>query len=411
MMKPITLAILGGGGRGGLVADWVQRNTHAASVVAIAEPDPQRRRKIAEQHHLSADQQFESWEQLLARPRLADAVCNMLMDRLHLPAAIQALERGYHMLLEKPMATTLADCQAIEAAYRRSGKVVSICHSMRYSPVYSQIKQLVDSGVIGQIVSFDQLEGVDPRHQSHSFVRGNWGNVERSAFMLLTKSCHDVDILAWLVGKPCQQVSSFGSLSYFRVENCPPGAPARCTDGCPHEAECIYSALKLYANPSPRDWYAWHAGFANQPQAQVIQALKTSPYGRCVWRCDNDVVDHQVIAFQFEGGVTGTFTMTAFASGGRYLRLHGTLGMIRMEGDKNQIEVTRWSDYARSQMTIPFGEGGHGGLDDILISNFVQAVQAGDPKAVLTSPTESLATHRIAFAAEQSRREGRTIEL
>ena len=221
--KPITVAILGGGGRGGVVSDWCQRHPYAAKVVAVAEPLAERRQRIAERNQIAADMQFESWEQLLAKPKLADAVCNMLMDRLHLPAALKALGKGYHMLLEKPMATSLEDCTAIERAAVSSGKVVSVCHSMRYGPVYQEVKRLIDSGAIGDVVSFDQLEAVDPRHQSHSFVRGNWGNEGAASFMLLAKSCHDMDFLAWLIGKPCRKVSSFGTLSHFNKANCPDG--------------------------------------------------------------------------------------------------------------------------------------------------------------------------------------------
>ena len=192
--------------------------------------------------------QFARWEDLLARPKLADVAIITLMDRLHAPAALRALELGYDMLLEKPMAVTLADCRAIDAACGRGGRIVSVCHSLRYHPTYAAIKQLLNDGAIGDVMSIDQLEGVDPTHQAHSFVRGNWGNESRSTFMLLAKSCHDVDIICYLVGRDCLRVSSFGRLSHFTHANKPAGAPHRCIDGCPVENQCPYSALKHYAD-------------------------------------------------------------------------------------------------------------------------------------------------------------------
>ena len=403
-------AILGGGGRGNLFSEWLHAHPHAGNVVAIAEPNSERRKKIAERHRIPADRQFEDWKDLLARPKFADAILNGLMDKLHAPSATLALNKGYHMLLEKPMATTLEDCIAIDRARRENKRIVSVCHSLRYHVVYAEVKRLLKEGVIGRLMSFDQLEGVEHIHQSHSFVRGNWGNEGRSTFMLMAKSCHDIDILAYLTGKPCRRVSSFGELSYFRKENMPAGAPERCTDGCPVESTCPYSAYKVYL--APKAPWVWHTTMAGKPFEQQLEELKTtSPYGRCVYRCDNDVVDHQVVNFEFESGITGTFTMTAFNAGGRYLRLHGTHGSIKAETDSNSIELHRFADNTRTKIEIPHQSGGHGGADHKLMENFVFALRTEDPGAVLTTTEESLASHKIVFAAEQSRREKRVVEL
>jgi len=405
-----TFAILGVGSRGQTFSHWVWEHPQAGRVVAIAEPIEDRRRKIAEQHAIPPQRQFTSWEQLLDQPRLADVIIDALMDRLHAPSAIRALDKGYHMLLEKPMATTLAECVAIDEARRRNNRIVSVCHSLRYHAVYAEVKRMLKSGAIGRLMSFDQVEGVDPVHQSHSFVRGNWGNEQRTCFILMTKSCHDIDILAYLADARCVRVSSFGALSHFRKENAPPGATARCTDGCPAEAQCPYSAIKIYVSPA-LGWYDEAAGFADWPRERRMEALRSDRYGVCVYQADNDVLDHQVVAFEFEGGITGTFTMTAFAPPGRHLRLHGTEGQLRADIDENAIELVRFSDRAVTKIEFPRQSGTHGGGDSNVMEGLLNALRANDPDAVLTTTAQSLATHRIVFAAERSRREGRVVEI
>ena len=416
MSQDITFAILGAGGQGSMFSRWIREHRDGARVVAVADPDPIKRQRVAGDHKLPADAQFERWEDLLAKPKLADVIINTTMDRMHLESSVKAMSMGYHLLLEKPMATSLEECVAIDKARRQYNRIVAIDHSMRYSALYQELKRLLETGVIGELVSFDQLEAVEHIHQSHSFVRGNWGNEARSTFMLLAKSCHDVDILAHLAAKPCLRVSSFGSLQYFNRPHAPKGAPPFCSDGCPVEASCAYSSLKIYAakndhtagHKSP--WVARHAGIIQETYEERLQALKHTNFDRCVFQTDNDVVDHQVVAFEFEGGLTGTFTMTAFTPfGGRFLRLHGTHGYIRAESDTNSIEIHRHADCKVDRITIPSNP--HDGADGRVMRNFMDALGRNDPTLVLTPTDESLRTHTIAFAAEKSRREKRTVEI
>jgi predicted dehydrogenase len=236
--RALTFAILGCGARGQTFARWIAEHPADGRVVAIAEPREDRQTLVGDLCQVPGAQRFSSWEEVLARPRMADVIVNTLMDQLHAPSAVKALELGYHMLLEKPMAVTLEDCISIDRAQRANDRMVSVCHSLRYQGTYREVKRLLDAGEIGTIVSIDQLEGVDPVHQSHSFVRGNWGNESRATFMLMAKSCHDVDVLLYLVGRDCLRVSSFGGLTHFVRAAKPPGAPARCSDGCPHETDC-----------------------------------------------------------------------------------------------------------------------------------------------------------------------------
>jgi predicted dehydrogenase len=408
---PVTFAVLGCGARGQQFADWVVRHPQAARVLAVADPSVERRDRIGDQHEIPAELRFCAWENLLARPRLADAVINTLMDRLHAPAGIAALGLGYHMLLEKPMAVSLADCIALEETRRGNSRITSVCHSLRYHPTYRRVKQLVDAGAIGQVMSIDQLEGVEPVHQAHSFVRGNWGNEARSTFMLLAKSCHDIDILMHLVDRPCLRVSSFGSLSHFTADNKPAGAPERCSDGCRHEVECPYSALKVYGQG--KSW-GRYIGLDRLTQDQRDDFVRTSDYGKCVYGTDNDVVDHQVVSFEFEGGATGTFTMTAFAPAGRKLRVHGSHGFISADVEKRRIELHRsWGPGAGVELIdVPqVSQGTHDGCDDLIMESLVGAIRANDPSLVLTGSSESLRTHTVAFAAEIARCERRVVEI
>jgi predicted dehydrogenase len=407
---PVSFAILGCGARGQGAANWISTHPQDATVLAVAEPLEDRRNLVGDAHKVPTHLRFSSWEDLLARPKLADAVIVTLMDAQHAAAAIPALDLGYQMLLEKPMAISLTDCIAIDAAADRNHSVVSVCHSLRYQVTYRRVKTLIDSNAIGKVVSIDQLEGVEPVHQAHSFVRGNWGNESRSTFMLLAKSCHDIDILMHLVGKNCSRVSSFGRLSHFTRSQRPTGAPGRCSDGCPHEEDCPYSALKIYGQPQ-----GWgnYIGLGRLTQLERDEFVRTSPYGRCVYDTDNDAVDHQVVSFEFEDGATGTFTMTAFAPAGRKLRVHGTHGFIQADVDERKIELHRFWGPSSGIETIelPAQDGGHGGGDSNVMASLIHAIRERDPSAVLTGTGESLRTHAVAFAAELSRRERRTVEV
>ncbi|HEY3328657.1 MAG TPA: Gfo/Idh/MocA family oxidoreductase [Capsulimonadaceae bacterium] len=412
MQDSFTFAILGAGGRGQGFAQWIAEHPQVGRVVAVADPDPDRRKIVADMHRIPESMQFETWEELLDRPQLADAALNTLMDRLHAPAAVKALAAGYHMLLEKPMAVTYEDCVAIDETARRYNRIVCVCHSMQYHQTYAEAKRLVRSGAIGDLVTFDHLEPVNPYHQAHSFVRGNWGNEGRSSNMLLAKSCHDIDLIADIVDRKCERVSSFGSLTYFRPEYAPQGATMRCMDGCPAEEACSYSALKFYLQPNPK-WPSCAGYLAGLPIAEKIDALKVGPFGRCVYHCDNDVVDHQVVNFEFDGGVTGTFTMTAFRDHGvgRMMRLHGTDGYLQVAINTNTIDWLRYSDERQATITLPAMDGGHGGADHNLMLAFISALRHGDSANVATGTGKSLASHAIVFAAERARHQKRVVEM
>ncbi len=406
---PKTVAILGAGSRGSGFAELIGRQPHLGRVVAVAEPRREYREALAARHGLAAGQVFESWRAFVEQPRLADAVVIATLDQEHVGPAVACLELGYDLLLEKPMATSLADCRAIEAAQRRSGQLVGVCHSLRYQKGFRTVKELVARGAIGRVLAVDQLEQVGFWHQAHSFVRGNWGNQGRSTFMLLAKSCHDIDYLAYLIDQPCLRVSSFGSLSHFRPECAPPGSAERCSDGCPVEPTCPYSAFRAYVHTQRDRWPAAVCSHDHSLEAH-LEAIRRGPYGRCVYRCDNDVVDHQSVLLEFAGQITCTFTMTAFTQGGgRRLRVHGDQGELAF--DEQRIVLKTFADGNLTEIALGQEAGGHGGGDDRLLREWLLALHSRDDSGLVANAQESLRTHTIVFAAEQARRQRRTIEI
>jgi len=312
------------------------------------------------------------------------------------------------MFLEKPMATTLPDCEAIAAAQRRNNTITIVCHSMRYHLGCDVLKRRVDAGEIGDIVSMDQLEQVAWWHQAHSFVRGNWGNEGRATFMLLAKSCHDIDYMSYLIGSDCLRVSSFGSLTYFTEAHAPEGSGERCVD-CGIEPDCAYSAVKTYL--TEKSWMAELLRAHRSPE-ELREEIRTGPYGRCVWRTDNDVVDHQVVAMEHANGVTATFTMTGFThDGGRMIRVHGTEGELYYDQAVEEITHKHFATRTVETQAVTQESGSHGGGDERVVNTWLQAIADKDSTGILTDVHESLRTHRIVFAAEQSRREKRQVEL
>ncbi|MCJ8330816.1 MAG: Gfo/Idh/MocA family oxidoreductase [Lentisphaeria bacterium] len=408
MSKEITVAIIGVGDRGTGFAAIINELSPLAKVVAVAEPRDEYRKNIQDGYGLPDDRCFTGWKEFIAAGKICDAVIIATLDQEHRDPAIACQEMGYHMMLEKPMAVSLQDCEDIANAQTKHNVITVVCHSLRYHKGFAKVKELVQSGRIGDIVSLDQLEKVEINHQAHSFVRGNWGNQSRSTFMLMAKSCHDIDYISYLIDEPCKAVSSFGSLKYFNEANAPEGSTERCTDACTVEHSCQFSALKVYMN-NRNSWPASSCSYDHSADAHM-EALKTGPYGRCVYRTDNDVVDHQVVNLLYDKDITATFTMTAFTQGGgRELRVHGTKGELSF--DESTIIIKDFASLNTETITIGPEKGGHGGGDGRVVRSWIDAIHANDQSLVISDVHESLRTHRIVFAAEESRLSGEMIKL
>lgn len=387
-----------------------------AHVVAVAEPDPARRAAFAAEFGVPAEHVYPDWADLAGAGRLADAVVIATQDQTHADAAVAFAGLGYHILLEKPMATTEPDALRITEAVDRAGVMLAVCHVLRYTPYTQALKKLLDADTIGRLVNVQHLEPIGWWHFAHSFVRGHWNNAETSAPLLLTKSCHDIDWLLYLFGTAPSRVSSFGGLAHFRAEQRPEGAADRCLD-CPLESRCAYSAPRLYRSclgDPAREFWPLSAVTRDHTPEGIDAALRTGPYGRCVYGSDNNVVDHQVVAMEFPDGATCTFTMTAFTPmENRRTRLFGTHGQL--EGDGRLLHLTDFR--TGEQQTIDTGltaggtaADGHGGGDEAIMDAFLGAVATGNAKLLNSDAATSLAGHRVVWAAEQARTTG-TITL
>lgn len=400
--KPITAVLLGAGLRGSLAyGPYAMQHPKNLEFVAVAEPDPVRRARFAAMHDIPADRQFASWEDVLAQPQMAQACFNMTQDQMHYASSQAALEAGYDMLLEKPMTNTLAETVDLVQTAERNGRFLQICHVLRYTPFFKTLNNILRSGRLGEIMTVEHRENVIFWHMAHSFVRGNWRNSGTSSPMILAKCCHDLDILYWNMDQPVKKLHSFGSLRHFRPENAPAGATLRCTDGCP--VDCKWDTRKLYLNMDNVGFEVQALG--NDPSAAGrMKAMQEGWYGRCVYHCDNDVVDNQTVNMEFEDGTTVIMTMHGHShEEARSMRYDGTRATLRgyFCHGREVIEIHDHHTGQAENVPIPKATSRHGGGDFGIVNSFVQALRG--ETAVYTTARESLESHLMAFAAEESR--------
>lgn len=420
--KIVRIAIAGVGSRGKNAYGLELLNMKdRAKVVAVADIDPERLALAGDAHGVPDEMRFPSAEAMLAMPRLADAMLVCTQDRQHVPHAVAALKKGYDVMMEKPISPKLEDLQEITKVARENGRRVVVCHVLRYTPFFQTIKKTIDSGVLGEVVSIQALENVRYWHQAHSFVRGNWRREEDTSPMILAKCCHDLDYLVWLCGKKCERVSSYGSLMYFKESNAPEGAALRCTQGCKAKDGCPYDAEKIYLTNKDTGILCGNVEWPidvlaeNPTEEKIRHAIETGPYGRCVFHCDNDVVDHQIVNMQMEGGASLSLTMSAFTSiGGRTIKVMGTLGDLWGDMHENRIRI---GVFGKEPQVIDLGKeekdfAGHGGGDRLLMEQFVDLMQGKEPDGTITTLETSVESHLVALAAEKSRLEnGESIEI
>ncbi len=408
-MSKIRVGLIGAGQRGkDIYGNYALINPEHIEFVAVAEPNEIKRKEFSEKHNIKPEYQFESWEQLLEKDKFCDAVVIATPDRTHFEPAKLALKSDYHILLEKPMSSIPEEVMKLGMLAKENNKVFMICHVLRYTPFFNTIKKIIDSGEIGDIMSIQHNENIGYFHFGHSFVRGNWRNSNLSSSLMLQKSCHDMDILLWLVGSPCRKIASFGELSYFKKERKPEGAGDRCVE-CSIEDKCPYSAVKLYYNNVGR--WPTTAIVEIQTIDEVKKAVAKGAYGRCVYNCDNNVVDHQSTILEFENNVTATFNLSAFTNQvNRTLKIMGTKGEIRAIDSKNEIEVQLFDTNERKVVNPKQITGGHGGGDTGIMEDFISLILSNKGKA-LTSANVSVQSHMMAFAAEESRLADKVVNM
>ena len=412
-MTAIGTIIVGAGGRGNAYGGFALEYPKELNVVGVAEPDPVRRERFVTQHDIAPDMIFHDWQSLLAsgEKRAATAI-NCTMDRFHFESTMKMLDMGYDVLLEKPMTPILRENVRLVQRAEETGRLLQVCHVLRYTPFWQALRHVVQSGRLGRIISVTHRENLAYYHMAHSFVRGNWRNEASSGPMILSKCCHDLDILLWILRQPVAHLNSFGSMIHFRPEHAPEGATERCTDGCPAADTCKYEATKLYA----RDGNGWpHNAVSYIPTKEArLEALKTDWYGRCVYHCDNDVVDHQTVNMELEDGTTVNLVMNGQGDEEcRTMRWDGTratlYGKFSARGDEIRVHHHLTGE-VENVPVIARDRSGHGGGDFGIMRSFLNALR-GEADDSITTARESLESHLLAFAAEESRRSKTVINM
>lgn len=390
---------------------YVQEHPSLITLAAVVEPDDIRRRAVAEKFGLPASKCYKTAEEYFAHPVdgvRAAFICTP--EDKHVRPALMSIDAGYHLLLEKPIAQSVAECLTIADAARRAGVVVGVCHVMRYHPYFRKIKEIVDTGELGKVISVEHSTGVGIDRFAHGFVRGCWRNSNVTNPLILAKCCHDVDFLLWIVGGKCQRLCSMGSLRWFKPENAPEGSAERCID-CAVEDKCPFSAIDLYKRR-----HEWIRNF-DVPQGSTIddvidRQLREGPFGRCVYHCDNNVADNQTLIMQQDNGVDVTMTINVFTrQDDRFTRINFTEG--ELVGNERTLTIHHFR--SRTCHTIDFSETlrqpFHAGSDLKLVEAFVNTITGNAAQGLVSTIDASIESHRICLEAERSRLTGKTIEF
>ena len=403
--KPVTVVTIGAGSRGNVYGNYSLSYPDEMDIVGVAEPIQIRNDRYTQKHNIPEGNRFKTWEDVFKRPKFADAVLITTPDNLHYGPCMAALKAGYDVLLEKPISPSEKECRDILELSRKTGRIVAVCHVLRYAPYFVKLREIIQSGAIGELMSIQHLEPIEHIHMSHSYVRGNWHDRNATTPIILAKSCHDLDILRWMVGKPCEQIVAMGSLKWFRQESAPADSTDRCMDGCAVERTCPSSAMNIYYRERGRTYVFDMPEDKSLHGDHILEKLRTTNYGRCVYKMDNNQEDHYISSIQFQGGVTASFSMEAFTSyEGRRTRVMGSMGDI--VGDMETFTVT---DFRTKKSTVYDNSSGdgHGGGDWKLVRDWLQAVSQKNPALLSSTIDASIESHIMGFMAEKSRKTGK----
>ena len=402
--------VVGVGSRGTVYGQWAYEQGN--EIAAIAEKRPDRLKDAFKKWNVPPEMCFSDGSELFSKGKIADAAIIATLDRDHFGHVMQALDCGYDILLEKPISPDAGECIAIEEKANALGRKITVCHVLRYTNFWGQIKELIDSGELGKIVAIKHSENIGAFHMAHSFVRGNWRNDALSSPIIMQKSCHDLDILLWLTGAHCTKVAAFGGLSYFREEKAPAGSSNRCCT-CAVRDNCRYDAWKAYY-PVLGQWPA-DVVCLEQTEKALTEALETGPYGRCVFRCDNNVCDHMSILMEFDDGVTATFSLTAHTSVcHRNIHIMCEEGEIEADDGRRQILVRRHvssqaDTFEERIINVRTNGSGHGGGDAGIMEDFAATLMGAEESR--SSISRSVESHLMACAIEEARLTGRVVDL
>jgi predicted dehydrogenase len=406
MSKQVKLALIGAGNRGqGIFGYYAKEMPHRAKFTAVVEPDKDKRELFAAEHSISNDRAFDTFSAFMAADiDDIDGVVIATQENMRFEPILKSMERNWHILVEKPLCTNKEELIKLYDATKDYENILIVCHQLRLIPIYKTIKSLIDSGDYGDIVCVQHSENLSWHHMAHSFVRGFFNN-DRLTPMLLAKSCHDMDLLTYLIGKNAVKVSSFGSLKYFTKENCPKDAPKYCLDGCPHYQTCPYDVSKIYFNEDLRQM-----GVVENKE-QLRELLTKNRFGKCVFQTDNNVVDNQTVQIEFEDQITVSFTMCGHnGRGSRKTKISMTNGEIEYNGNGHYVNATSFEPRQNETINLII-KGTHGGGDRAIMDNFIDAIVYNDKSILLTPIKNSLEGHLLVFAAEESRKTDKIIKL
>ena len=414
----ITISIIGVGARGGeAYGRYIHSLKEQYKIESLCEVNSYRLEKYGEAFDVPQEKRFTDEDEFFKEKR-SDVLLIATMDRLHVRQAVRALDLGYDLVLEKPISDDVEELRMLAKKAKEKGAMVMVCHVLRYSIMIRKVKELLDGGAIGRLITMDQTENVGYWHQAHSFVRGNWRNREETTPMIMQKCCHDLDLIQYFIGSRCKAVSSMGALSYFKAENKPQGAADRCLD-CKYQDECKFSAKAIYLD-------GWKkSGFRDEipyilitdvlplTEEALVTSLRESNYGRCVFACDNTVVDNQTLIMQFENGISATLKMEGFtARGGRDFRFFGTEGELELYEEEDKIVLRRFMEAPKTWKISELvddlggqGTGNHGGSDHRMFDNLYK-IYFTDKLNASSAIEGSVESHYMALAAEESRLNG-----
>ena len=429
MGKIYSVAIIGCGSRGqNVYGKYMFASADKFKIVALCDTNERMLDLSRERFGVAKENCFLDGAEFFLKKR-ADVIVIATQDRDHVSMCVKALSLGYDVLLEKPISPVESELYELLDAQKKYGGKVVVCHVLRYAPAFLKMKQVIDEGAIGKIISIDWTEQVAYWHQAHSFVRGNWSNDQVTSPMIMQKCCHDLDLLQYYADAKCESVYSIGDLSFFNRGNQPEGAADRCEDckyinSCPYSAERVY--VQQFVNIGRVTGWPFDVVDLSRPitEESLRKAYQSGPYGRCVFACDNNVVDNQNVLMKFENGVKANLTMTGFTGyAGRKAVIHGTLGEIELDENRDLLKVSVYGeekdvyDVRKSEAysireiinSTSKDDFGHGGGDELLVRDFYLALEGGaDAQTTIEKSVES---HLMALAAEKSRRCGETVKV
>ena len=424
-MKKIKIAVVGYGNRGQVYADYSLDEPQEVEVVAVVDCNGYKLEIAKERYGLTDKQVFLAYKEFVASGLDVDVVINATMDQVHYETAIEILESNHDMLIEKPIVANREELVKIQKLAKEKGRNVFVCHVLRYSPFYKKIKDFLQTGILGKIVSMEMNEHVWIPHYLTSYVRGKWSKEsECGSPILLAKCCHDMDLVVWLNGAKPKSVFSFGHRKLFVESNKPEGATENCFD-CPHKEICKYSAVDLYYKNDTMPFLVWDS--LDKPYDQITleekeNFLRKNDYGKCAYLCGGDIMDRQNVLVDFVDGSVASFTLSCgTVRPARYIHLRGTDGEI-----EGKLEEDKFIYRVYNKGTVSFKEevvdvscaivnnakyGGHSGGDYGIMHDIVRCLNGTEVSSSITLLDDSVQSHFIVFGAEESRKTNKVVEL